>query len=661
MTRNILILFLLVFSVTTFSQIRRRPVKQLDPNGLISKRLNGNDSTFIKGETRIDLSGKTTYTDYKIFNKERDTSYVDTTMTIEKYYKFNFLRKDDFELLPFHNQGQTANKLAYNFEELNLYPNFGARAKQYNFYTTDAIFYYEVPTPTTELAWRTGLEQGQFLDALITLNLTKRHNIALAYKGLRSLGKYRYSLASHGNLRLAYSYLSKDKKYRLRTHITAQDLFNEENGGLTDESIQLFEQNIKDFNDRGRLTTNFDNASNMFRGNRYYLEHDYAVMQKKDSLSVVKNSLKIGHIFNYSTFHYEFDQDTPNAILGDAYTTKIKDKVFLETVYNEVSVGFESPIILGRLKVMAGNYHYNYRFKDIKIVQNTVIPQGLKGNVTSVKAKWDTYYKSIKINAQAGVNVLGDLNGNYFKAEGVYKQDSLFTLKASIANTSKSPNFNFMLYQSDYKPYNWYEQGLKNQLVRNLKFSFLSDKFLNATATISQIDNYTFFMDTDADNQIEPTQYNGTVNYLKLKVNKKIRFRKFTLDNTILYQKVANGEDVLHVPQLVTRNSLYYSNYLFKGKPMYLQTGVSFKYFTKYKIDAYNPLLAEFYVQNATKIGDYPIIDLFINAKVRQTRLYFKFDNFGSVFLKEKNYYSAPNYPYRDFVIRFGLVWNFFI
>ncbi|WP_353888582.1 putative porin, partial [uncultured Polaribacter sp.] len=24
-------------------------------------------------------------------------------------------------------------------------------------------------------------------------------------------------------------------------------------------------------------------------------------------------------------------------------------------------------------------------------------------------------------------------------------------------------------------------------------------------------------------------------------------------------------------------------------------------------------------------------------------------------------YFSSPNYPYRDFTIRFGLVWNWFI
>ncbi len=660
MIKNIFILFLLVISVSSFSQIRKKP-RVLDVEGNISNQLNSNDSTFVKGETKINLSGKTKYTDYKIFNIERDTTYVDTTMTIEKYYKFNFLRKDDFTLMPFHNQGQTANKLAYDFEDLSLYPNLGARAKFYNFYGVSDINYYEVPTPTTELAWRTGLTQGQFLDALITLNLTKRHNIALAYKGLRSLGKYRQSLASHGNFRVSYSYLSKNEKYRLRTHMVAQELLNLENGGLTDESMTLFTLNDPNFTDRGRLTTNFEDASNMLRGNRYYLEHDYYIFTKKDSLQKLKSNIKIGHVFNYNTIHYEFDQTKNNDYFGDAFTSSIHDKTFFETFYNEVNVTFQTPIILGRLRVMAGNFNYNYRFKDAKIIQNQIIPQGVNGNTTSLKAKWNTYYKNIKIKAQAGVNVIGDLNGNYVKAEGIYKQDSLFTLKASIANTSKQPNFNFLLYQSDYKAYNWFTNGLKNEITRNLKFSFLSDKFFDATASVSQIDNYAYFTDLDANNQVEPQQFTGTINYLQVKVKKKIRYRKFILDNTIMYQKVANGENILNVPQLLTRNSLYYSNYVFKGKPMYLQTGISVKYFTKYKMDGYNPLLSEFYSQQTAEIGNFPILDFFVNAKVRQTRIYFKLDNFGTIFLKDKNYFSAPNYPYRDFVIRFGLVWNFFI
>ncbi|VAW26427.1 hypothetical protein MNBD_BACTEROID04-1610 [hydrothermal vent metagenome] len=45
---------------------------------------------------------------------------------------------------------------------------------------------------------------------------------------------------------------------------------------------------------------------------------------------------------------------------------------------------------------------------------------------------------------------------------------------------------------------------------------------------------------------------------------------------------------------------------------------------------------------------------------MRRTRIYFKVENFGAGFTG-RNYYSAPNYPYRDLTVRFGLVWNWFI
>jgi len=37
-----------------------------------------------------------------------------------------------------------------------------------------------------------------------------------------------------------------------------------------------------------------------------------------------------------------------------------------------------------------------------------------------------------------------------------------------------------------------------------------------------------------------------------------------------------------------------------------------------------------------------------------------KAEHFNSSFTGY-DYFSAPNNPYRDFVIRFGLVWNFFL
>ena len=59
-------------------------------------------------------------------SKERDTTFVDTTLNVKRDYKFNYLRKDNFNLMPFSNVGQSYNTLIYSFNDLGLMPSFGA-------------------------------------------------------------------------------------------------------------------------------------------------------------------------------------------------------------------------------------------------------------------------------------------------------------------------------------------------------------------------------------------------------------------------------------------------------------------------------------------------------------------------------------------------------
>ena len=200
--------FLFVFFCVGAIYSANSQFRQLN-NGLGGERgFNQNLDSIPQDEISVKLSGKTKWTDYKIISHKLDTTYIDTTLTIQKEYKFNFLRKDNFELLAFHNQGQTFNSLGYNFNETSLFPDIGFSGKQFNFIDIDEVKYYEVPTPTTEIMYRTGIEQGQVLDALFTVNFSKRFNIGVAYKGLRSLGLYRNSLSSTGNFRFSYHYES---------------------------------------------------------------------------------------------------------------------------------------------------------------------------------------------------------------------------------------------------------------------------------------------------------------------------------------------------------------------------------------------------------------------------------------------------------------------
>ena len=618
--------------------------------------LNSRDSLNSSNEIKVTLNGKTKYTDYRIISYKKDTIYIDTTLNIKKEYKFNFLRKDNFELLAFHNQGQTFTNLGYNFSILSSLPDIGFKAKQFGYIGVKDIKYYEVPTPTTEILYRTGLQQGQVLESLFTLNFSKRLNISIAYKGLRSLGQYRRSLVSLGNFRTTFHYITKKGQYSAKGHYATYDHLGQESGGLTPTAITSFTTNVSDFKERGRLDVNLEDVETVFKGKRVYFEHDYKLFSKKDTVNNKDfSNLKIGHIFTSESKTFIFNQTKINNFFADASTsTNVNERVDSRIINHQVFLEFNSKYILGTFKTRANYTTYSYGYDTVfNIALNNINKIKLKGKAGSFGADWYAKIKDFQFNASATITPgQTRLSGSDFRGEMHYKKDSIFTIKARLIINSKLPNFNFLLFQSTYNNYNW-QHNFSNVNTRNLGGS-IESKWLNASLDITNIGNYTYF-----DENSKPKQAEVNITYLKVKISNEFIFGKFALNNTLMYQNVSSGSSIFRVPNFVSRNTIYYTDYWFKGKPLQVQIGATLKYFTKYKANAYNPLLAEFTLQNTTKIG-YPTIDLFFNVQVRRTRIYFKADNLSSLFFK-KNYFSAPSYPYRDYVIRFGLVWNWFI
>ncbi len=614
-----------------------------------------NDALKNTGDINVILSGKTSYTDYKIFSHMRDTTYIDTTLTIKKDYQFNYLRTDNFELLAFHNQGQTFTNLGYDYSNLKLFPDIGFTAKQFSYLDIDDIKYYEVPTPTTQITYRTGLQQGQVLDAIFTLNFSRRLNVSLSYKGLRSLGAYRRSLASHGNFRGTFQYRTKKNQYEIRGHLTRQDFFNQESGGLPESEIEKFQSNDENYLTRARLDVNLNDAENQFDGNRIYLEHSYKLLANKGTINKKDfSNLKVGHVFTNENKEYGFSQPTNSSIFGNTSDSgATKDNAKHTFSNNELNLEFNSKYVLGKIKAKVNITNYSYGYDTILNSNSSISKVKLEGKIISFGADWNAKIKNFQLNASGTLNPgNGILSGNFLKGEAFYKKDSLFEIKASLLISSKSSNFNTLLHQSKFDDYNW-QNDFSSVNTRDLGVQFRS-KWINSSLNFTNIDNYTFFNENN-----QPEQFLNQIVYLKVKVNREFRYKKFALDNTLMYQNVSSGSAVFRVPEMVTRNTLYYKDYWFKGKPMMVNIGATFNYFSKYKANAYNPLLAEFTLQNSQEIG-FPSVDVFFNAQVRRTRLYFKVDNVTSGFT-EKNYFSAPNYPYRDFTIRFGLVWNWFI
>lgn len=594
--------------------------------------------------------------DYLIINKERDTTYLDTTLSIHKDYKFNYLRKDNFGLIPFSNIGQTYNSLTHDFKSRKSLPILGARAKHFNYMEVEDINYYHVPTPLTELFYKTAFQQGQLLDAFFTVNMSKRFNISVAYKGLRSLGKYQHILTSTGNFRFTTNYITKNERYQARAHVVMQDMLNQENGGLTDEDVENFKSGEKEFLDRSVFAPNFENAENTLEGKRFHLDHQYHILNPADSLN---NHLSVGQILSFENKFYQFVQTARSDYFGEAFlSSQIDDKVTLEHFSNRFFGNYKNAL-LGEFQFNADYSNYNYGYNAVTVIDGVRMTNRLKDHVFGIGGSYKNRIGGFQLYGEFGLNLTGDFNGNFLDLNASYKLTSDIAVKARLNSNSKQPNFNMLLNQSDYLSYNWdHSHDFKNVQTQNLAFQVTSENIATAEIEYASINNYAYFAN-DVNQNVKPFQADHTVNYMKVKVSKEVHFGKFALDNTMMYQNVINGEDVLNVPQLVTRNTIYFSDHLFK-RALFLQTGFTFNYFTDYTMDAYDPLLGEFYVQNKTSLGNFPRLDFFINAKVRQTRIYVKAEHFNSAFTGY-NYFAAPNNPYRDFTIRFGLVWNFFL
>ncbi|MDD3005869.1 putative porin, partial [Flavobacterium sp.] len=543
------------------------------------------------------------------------------------------------------------NTLDFGLENKSVMPAIGFSGKHFNYLEAKDIKYYSVPTPLTDLYFKTVMEQGQSLDAFLTINTKPNLNFSIAYKGLRSLGKYVNFLSSSGNFRFTSSYFTKDKRYILNAHFTGQDISNQENGGIINTSD--FESGDDNFKERDRLEVYFEDATSLLKGNRFFVDHSFKLSKLNP------NSLVFTHQFSQEYKFFEFTQSTANTRFGSSFSNRINNKTRYNNLYNKLGIAYKTKSY-GDLEFFIEDNNYNYYYNSVVYDSfgNIGVPNSISERINMIGGNY-TYFANKLIAKLSVSQAISDQGVSNIEANAKYKLNDDCQFEFNYQKLNSLPNLNYTLYQSSYVDYNWFN-NFKTEKLNQFTLS-ANTKWINLSAQYKVVNDHLFFDNTTNNITsliVKPVQYGKTINYFSVKANKEIKFWKFALDNTILYQAVDQTDDVVNVPQLTTRNTLYFSEYVFK-KAMFLQTGVTFQYFTEYYANDYNPLIGEFYVQNESKIGGFPMFDFFINARVRQTRIFLKAEHFNSAWTGN-NFYSAPNYPYQDFIVRFGLVWNFF-
>ena len=228
------------------------------------------------------------------------------------------------------------------------------------------------------------------------------------------------------------------------------------------------------------------------------------------------------------------------------------------------------------------------------------------------------------------------------------KGESSISLSGSLALTE--PDYflqhyasNHFKWENDFKKTKeiWLSLGIENEPTR-----------LELGGNISTVSDYVYF-GTDT----LPHQRSGIISVFSADVNKHFRLGPFNSIHTLLWQMTTDN-DVIRLPDLSYYTSNFFGFTLVKNV-LTAEIGFDLMYYTKYQGLAYMPSYGMFFNQDERKIGNYPYLDLFITAKLKRTRFYFKMDHINAGWLS-KDYFHTLHYPMPARAFKFGLSWNFY-
>jgi hypothetical protein len=82
--------------------------------------------------------------------------------------------------------------------------------------------------------------------------------------------------------------------------------------------------------------------------------------------------------------------------------------------------------------------------------------------------------------------------------------------------------------------------------------------------------------------------------------------------------------------------------------------GADVHYHTAYYAPYYEPATQQFQTQNEKKIGNYPLINGYMNFHLKQARFFAEMYNLGLVFVRP-DYFSLLHYPLNPMILKLGV------
>ncbi|MGL5689922.1 MAG: putative porin, partial [Bacteroidales bacterium] len=240
-----------------------------------------------------------------------------------------------------------------------------------------------------------------------------------------------------------------------------------------------------------------------------------------------------------------------------------------------------------------------------------------------------------------------DVQGNINSMFKLFKKD--FYVNAQGMFLNKAPNF-------------YYDRWISNNFIWENNFNF-EQRFralgeigvkqwdFSLKAGFENITNHIYFNEKSL-----PVQDDGSVQVFTASLMKNFAFGPFHLDNDITYQKSSN-QKVLPLPDLMLYHNLYFNTAI--ARVLKIQIGVDLRYWSKYYGQTYQPATNMFVNQQNIEIGNYPLMNVYVNFNLKKARFFVMMYNVNQGLFGGDEYFSMPGYPIAPRSFKFGLSWNF--
>ncbi len=554
-------------------------------------------------------------------------------------------------------------------------------------YTVDKTIFINTRRQFTRLFYVNGgstSDKEENLEVFHSQNINPQLNFGLKYNTTLSHGQYRFQRTK----RSSFSFFSSREgdRYSFSLSLNTNNFSTNENGGITNDSLLA----DIDYDEPGDLSTFFKgtgsqprdkaDVSNTFKNINLFILNNFDLskyLMKVDTSSAdtlqKKSTIGIMHMLEFEINKKMFTDANPSVGLSAGFydsayfnATMTNDSLYYRKINNTIRFYFNEHSAYA-FYVDLSNELYKYVFYSQD--ETNRIQYNLQ-NRKSAPFIYTCFESDLKLRS----GVLLDphhmnlkLSGFLYLAgykQGSYSVDAGFDLlhsKYRLADmrihakySSEQPFYLYNHYYSNY--FNWDNQFKPvKRLQLSLKYSRSPNKFvseLNYSLLRDQI-----YFDTDA----FPKQYSPGLSVVEFKLIKNFKFWKFTSLNKIAFQYVTN-ETILALPNVSFYHSTFFKQHIhFKltngGFTPLL--GFDVYYDTKYYGYAYMPALSAFNRQTEKKIGGYPIVDIFLNIKLKRALFFFKFEHINAGLL-ERTYFSVLHYPRNDRMFKVGISWNFY-